>query len=275
MRAAEEFAPAKINLCLHVTGRRPDGYHLLDSLVVFADVGDVVRIAPGGGLTITGPQAGALGAGADNLCLRAAHLARLQGAITLEKHLPVAAGLGGGSADAAAVLRLAARLGLAPPSEAAILALGADVPVCLNARSVRMRGIGEDLAPLVLPQAWVVLVNPGLALATGAIFSGLAAHENAPLPDIPPLADVVALAGFLAMQRNDLEAPAITLAPVIGEALAALGAMPGCLLARMSGSGACSFGLFAGEAGAKAAAAALAGARPGWWVRAASLRGSG
>lgn len=274
MRAQAALAPAKVNLCLHVTGRRADGYHLLDSLVAFASVGDVVRMEPGSGLRVTGPQAGALGPQEDNLCLRAARLLGARVAITLEKHLPVAAGLGGGSADAAAVLRLLGEEGFALPPAGRLAALGADVPVCLHGRPARMRGIGEELAPLRLPPAWAVLANPGVALATGEVFARLATRENAPLPEVPALADARALARFLAMQRNDLEAPAIAISPVIREVLDALAAARGCLLARMSGSGASCFGLFGNGAAAQAAARALARARPGWWVRAAELPGS-
>lgn len=274
--AVEAFAPAKVNLTLHVTGRRADGYHLLDSLVVFAAVGDRLRLVPAAelGLSLAGPMAAGLTAGPDNLVLRAARLFPPgRGArITLDKRLPVAAGIGGGSSDAAAALRGLSRLwDAALPGPAEVLSLGADVPVCLRARPVRMSGVGEVLAPVAgLPQATLVLVNPGIAVATADVFRGLIRRDNPPMPTaLPRLADAAALAGWLARQRNDLEGPARALAPAIGSALAALAAQPGCLLARMSGSGATCFGLFAGPEAAAAAARALA--RPGWWVAEAPL----
>jgi len=270
-----ELAPAKVNLCLHVTGRRADGYHLLDSLVTFAEVGDVVRIAPGEGLRVAGPFADVLGSGEDNLCLRAVRLLGARVAVTLEKNLPVAAGLGGGSADAAAVLRLLSREGFALPGSGPLSALGADVPVCLGGRPARMRGIGEELVPAPLPRAWLVLVNPGATLPTGAVFARLARRDNEPVGAIPPLGDAVALARFLARQRNDLEPAAVAMAPPVREVLEALASLRGCLLARMSGSGATCFGLFATGAAAQAAAGTLERARPGWWIRATGLRGSG
>lgn len=271
-----EPAPAKVNLALHVVGRRPDGYHLLDSLVVFAGVGDSLAARPAEGLSlaIDGPFAAGLDAGPGNLVLRAAALARPPhrgAALRLTKALPVASGLGGGSADAAAALRLLARLWAAPlPPPGAVLGLGADVPVCLAGRPARMRGVGEALEPVSLPPFWLVLANPGAPVATGAVFAGLSRRDNAPMTAPGPLADAAALAAWLARQRNDLEAPALRLAPAIAETLAALAARPGCLLSRMSGSGATCFGLFAAEPPARAAAAALAAARPDWWVAAAA-----
>lgn len=266
-----EFAPAKINLCLHVTGRRADGYHLLDSIVIFAGVGDRVSgtLADPPSLSVEGPMAAGLSGEGDNLVLRAARAMGVSARIVLEKHLPVSSGIGGGSADAAATLRLLARMtGRALPEPAAVLALGADVPVCLTGRPVRMTGIGEGLAPLPpLPAAWLVLANPGVAVSTPAIFRALARAENAPLPrDLPRLRNAAELAAFLTMQRNDLEPPAIALEPVIGPVKAALSAQPGCLMARMSGSGATCFGLFADPLAAHAAARAIRIARPGWWV---------
>ncbi|ESW61871.1 MAG: 4-diphosphocytidyl-2C-methyl-D-erythritol kinase [Rhodobacter sp. CACIA14H1] len=266
-----EFAPAKINLTLHVTGRRADGYHLLDSLVVFAGVGDVVSAAPADALslTVTGPMAAGLSGEGDNLVLRAARLAGVAARIGLEKVLPVSSGIGGGSADAAATLRLLARLsGTALPARADVLALGADVPVCLAGRTVRMTGIGEGLAAVpALPAAWLVLVNPGVGVSTPAVFRALARAENGPMPKtLPKLHGAAELAAFLAMQRNDLEAPAMALQPVIGRVKAALGAQPGCLLARMSGSGATCFALFADPLAASAAARAIRAAEPDWWV---------
>lgn len=277
MTTETALARAKVNLALHVVGRRADGYHLLDSLVVFADFGDRITVAPGQGLrlTVTGPQGGGLAADDDNLCLRAARAMAGPGAqITLEKHLPVASGIGGGSADAAATLQALSRLWRVPlPDAAAVLALGADVPVCLAGRPARMEGVGEVLSPLPpLPAAWLVLVNPGVAVSTPAVFRALERRDNARLPaTLPRLATAEELAAFLMMQRNDLEAPATALAPVIGQVRSALSAQSGCLMARMSGSGATCFGLFPDALNAAAAAAALRQAQPGWWVEAAEL----
>jgi 4-diphosphocytidyl-2-C-methyl-D-erythritol kinase len=274
-----ELAPAKLNLCLHVTGRRPDGYHLLDSLVVFAGVADRVTVREGSGttLTLSGPEAEQLTADANNLVLRAARaMGATAVAIDLEKLLPLASGIGGGSADAAATLRALARLtGLPLPSDAAVLALGADVPVCLSGRAARMRGVGEDLTPLpALPALWVVLVNPRVPVPTPAVFTALAARENPPLPDLPPsvLRSAVDFAAWLAAEtRNDLVAPAIQVAPVLGQVQLALASMRGCLLARMSGSGGTHFGLFSAEADARFAALRLQTTHPGWWVSKAPI----
>jgi 4-diphosphocytidyl-2-C-methyl-D-erythritol kinase len=273
---AAELAPAKVNLALHVTGRRPDGLHLLDSVVVFPRLGDRLEAEAGPGLSlaIDGPFARELGAGSDNLVLRAAALLRPPGrgaALRLTKSLPVAGGVGGGSADAAAALRLLARLwGVPPPAPEAVLGLGADVPVCLAGRPCRMSGVGERLEPLALPAFWLVLANPGVPLGTGAVFAGLAARANPPLSEPPP-PGLDAFVGWLAAQRNDLEPAAVALAPAVAETLAALAAQPGVRLARMSGSGATCFGIFADQAAALAAAEALRRARPGWWVAAAPV----
>jgi 4-diphosphocytidyl-2-C-methyl-D-erythritol kinase len=273
-----EFAPAKINLALHVTGRRADGYHLLDSLVVFAGTGDRVTAAPSEELTLTltGPRSTSLAADDDNLVLRAARAMGSGGAaLVLEKHLPVASGIGGGSADAAATLRALSRLRGQPlPPAAAVLALGADVPVCLAGQPARMSGIGETLAPLAhpLPEAWIVLANPGAAVSTPAIFAALARRDNAPLPrDLPRLRTAAELSAFLRMARNDLESPAAQLVPVISVVRSALSAQPGCLMSRMSGSGATCFGLFPDALTAAAAARALRSARPDWWIEAAPI----
>lgn len=194
--------------------------------------------------------------------------------LLLEKNLPPASGIGGGSADAAATLRGLARLLARPlPGPRAVLGLGADVPVCLAGRPARMRGIGEQLAPLpALPEAWLVLVNPRIEVPTRAVFAGLQSFENPPMPDrLPAWEDAASLAGWLALQRNDLAPPASASAPVIDEVLTALQAQPGCLLARMSGSGATCFGLFADEALALRAQGRLARGAPGWWVAAGAL----
>ncbi len=274
--ATEDFAPAKINLALHVTGRRADGYHLLDSLVVFADAGDRVSVRPATGLSLrlTGPFAPALDPEPDNLVLRAARfLGITDAAITLEKNLPVASGIGGGSADAAATLRALSRLtGRALPDAPQTAALGADVPVCLHPRPRRMSGIGEVLADVPpLPPAWLVLANPGVAVSTPAIFRALVRRDGIGLPPLGPWADADALARGLSAMRNDLEAPATALQPVIGTVLAELAVQKGCLLSRMSGSGATCFGLFGRPEQADAAAGDLFARHPDWWIRAARI----
>lgn len=277
-----EFAPAKVNLTLHVVGKRADGYHLLDSLVVFADVGDRLALAPGDTLelAVRGPTADAAGAAGDNLVLKAARLLaeRVEGLragrFTLDKKLPVAAGLGGGSSDAAAALRLLARVNeLALDDtrmrEAAELT-GADVPVCLDPRPRVMTGIGDILsAPVALPKLPAVLVNPGVAVPTKDVFRGLKlSGERAVTGDWQSSGK---LFEQLAACRNDLEAPAIALQGVIAEVLAALRESPKCRLARMSGSGATCFALYASARAAAASARALREAHPRWWVRATML----
>lgn len=269
---AEAFAPAKVNLCLHVTGRRADGYHLLDSLVVFADAGDTVaaRPAESWSLTVDGPFAAGL-SGDDNLVLRAARMtAGPAAALRLTKRLPVASGIGGGSADAAATFRALAAMD-GRPVPPGTEALGADVPVCLAGRPTRMSGIGERLISVPdLPAAHLVLVNPGRPLSTPNVFTALTCTDNGPLPALRVWRDTADLAAWLATTRNDLEAPARMLEPAVGAALSRIAATPGCLLARMSGSGATCFGLYASAPEARAAAAALA--HPGWWVTDAAIR---
>ena len=270
-------ARAKINLALHVTGRRADGYHLLDSLVVFADVGDSLtvtrRAAPGLALHVSGPFAEGVPTGQANLIWRAAEMAGLPDRggleVDLVKRLPHAAGIGGGSADAAAMLALMAALCERPmPDPARVLALGADVPVCLHGRAVRMRGIGETLSAVPdLPPIWAVLVNPGVSVPTASVFARLERTGGAPLPPLPDAwPDAGALLSWLDRTRNDLEAPARAECPAVAQVLRALAGLPGCRLARMSGSGATCFGLFAGPDAARLAAGDLAGAHPGWWV---------
>lgn len=271
----EEAARAKVNLYLRVLGRRADGYHLLDSLVVFAGVGDVVRAeaAEGLSLTVEGPFAAGLAGEGDNLVLQAARaLARAGGvaggaALTLVKNLPVASGIGGGSADAAAALRLLQRLwGLAmPPVGLAGIAaeLGADVPACLLSSPVRMQGVGELLgtAP-VLPSCGMVLVNPGVAVSTAAVFAARR-EEFGEAVMLPALWGTGAeMAADLAAAGNDLEAAAMGICVEVGAALGWLREQPGCLLAQMSGSGATCFGLFTEGAEAEAVAA---GVPVGWW----------
>jgi 4-diphosphocytidyl-2-C-methyl-D-erythritol kinase len=284
--AGLEKAPAKINLTLRVLGRRADGYHGIESLVAFAGVGDALTFTPGGDLALTvgGPTAAAAGDVADNLVLTAAHalaerVAGLRlGRFTLSKRLPVAAGLGGGSADAAAALRLLARAnGLAPDDPRlmqAARATSADVPVCLDPRARLMRGIGDILSdPLDLPRLFALLVNPGVAVATADVFAALAAPPAGQNGPAALHEGGAALLAEIAGGRNDLEAPAIELEPAIADALAVLRKLPGCRLARMSGSGATCFGLFDSSRAASAAARTLRVAYPAWWVRATVLGG--
>jgi 4-diphosphocytidyl-2-C-methyl-D-erythritol kinase len=276
----EEYAPAKVNLYLHVTGRRADGYHTLDSLAIFAGAADRLTAvsAPDLSLAITGPFAAGLEADPGNLVLRAAraladHAATQPAArLTLDKRLPIASGIGGGSADAAATLRLLARLWHIPATDLAAIALplGADVPVCLACRPARMRGIGEHLTPAPrLPSCGLTLVNPGISVATADIFRARtgAFSAEAALPHSWP--DAPTMAADLARLRNDLEPPAIAQQPVIAEVLAILRAQPACLLARMSGSGATCYALFPTQA--EAHHAAQAAQALGWWSSASQL----
>ena len=267
-----------------MVGRRPDGYHELDSLVAFADTADVIRVAPAQSLSLEteGPFAAVLGDDDDNLVLRAARAlaaasgAREGAAIRLIKNLPVAAGIGGGSADAAATLRALCRLWRLDPDPdaraALALSLGADVPVCLFGRTARVQGIGERIAPAArLPRAAILLVNPGVALATGPVFAGRTGPFSAPaeLPERFP--DVAALARALAACRNDLAPSARQLAPQIDEVLAALAAEADCLVARLCGSGPTCFGLFERCADAQEAAGRIGARYRSWWVKAGLL----
>lgn len=285
--AADEIriaAPAKINLYLHVVGRRADGYHLLDSLVAFAAEHDVLSVRPAAKLSlrISGPFAAALRRQKNNLVLRAARMladhAGLPAAakIHLAKNLPVAAGLGGGSADCAAALRALARLwNISIPADEMRklgLALGADVPICLAGRASFVGGVGEAIDPAPrLPPAALVLVNPGRALPTARVFAGRDGEFSGPGRFAGEVGDVRALTGLLAGRANDLTIAATTLVPEIGAVLERLAAEPGCRLARMAGSGASCFGLFDDTSTAERAAKALAGVETGWWVRATRL----
>lgn len=277
--ALVEPAAAKVNLYLHVIGRRADGYHLLDSLVAFAADGDVLTAAPAEDLRLRldGPFAGPLEAEADNLVLRAARslaaVARVGkgAALTLTKNLPVASGLGGGSADAAATLRLLCRLWSVDPRDVPLFeiarSLGADVPVCLKRRTAFLGGIGERLDPApALPAAGLLLVNPRVPLATPAVFAARAGEFSAPARFAEAPRDAAGLAGLLDARRNDLTQAAIGLVPAVGEILDALASSPGCLLARMSGSGATCFGLYGDQMLAHAAGQWLAERRPEWWI---------
>ncbi|KKC41223.1 hypothetical protein WH87_01280 [Devosia epidermidihirudinis] len=282
-----QVAPAKINLALHVTRRREDGYHDLESLVVFADVADELSAIPANTdtLAITGPFSGGLSNGDTNLVARAVAAFRARWpdaiesglALRLQKNLPVAAGIGGGSADAAAALRLLA--GMAPyPIPFANLSdlaakLGADVPACLVSAPLIAKGVGEKLEPLPdFPACHIVLVNPMVPLATVDVFRRLRAHDNYPLPELPtPLTRPAQLGIWLAETRNDLEPPAVKLVPVIGDIIEQLGQTQGCILARMSGSGATVFGLFGSSGQAHQAAQVMRAANPDHWVAAAPL----
>ena len=268
-----EHAPAKLNLALHLRRRRPDGYHELETVFAFTQFGDVLRAAPAEGLslTVSGPFAEAAGTGGDNLVLRAARAlaaaagVRAGAALVLEKHIPVAAGLGGGSADAAAALRLLNRLWRLDWPEQNLLAiadgLGSDVPACVGSRTAFGAGRGEQLGPWPTELAGtpVLLVNPRVAVPTGPVFAGWDRIDHGPLLPGAPLGSL----------RNDMTAAALEIAPVIGEVLAKLAETP-ATLARMSGSGATCLALYADDSACAAAAAVLA--PTGWWVQPTRLR---
>lgn len=277
-------ARAKINLYLHVVGKRADGYHLLDSLVVFAETGDEINVAPAHDLTLTidGPFRDGLDAGANNLVLRAARaLQQLtntsKGAVIhLTKNLPLASGIGGGSADAAATLHALMALWQVAPERTALYQLaeklGADVPVCLYGQPAFMGGVGEDIQPAgLIPKTHILLVNPRVETPTPAVFkarrggfSTAARWQNAPI-------NAVDLADYLKARRNDLTDPAIVVAPVVADVLKAISATNRCLLARLSGSGATCFGLYEDEAAAHTAYADIQSRYPHWWLAAAKI----
>ena len=282
--AVSAFAPAKINLYLHVLGRRADGYHDLDSLVVFAGAGDRLSAFPADdlSLTVAGPFAAAVPLGEDNLVLRAARtLARVAGvearaAIHLDKHLPAAAGIGGGSADAAATMRMLCRLWQVELPEESLmttgLALGADVPVCLAGRPAYIGGVGDAIDPApALPPAWLVLANPLQAASTPRVFAARQGPFSTAARFATTPTDIGHLVRLLAARHNDLTAAAKAVVPVAGLVIDALQALPGTLLARMSGSGATVFALFADANAARDAATRLDAARPDWWVVAAPM----
>ncbi len=291
----ERLAPAKVNLFLHVGPLAPDGYHPLSSLMVFADVGDLIRFEPDDLMTfeITGPFSGGLSPLGDNLVVRARDmaLAAFEGdwpgfRLTLDKRLPIAAGIGGGSTDAAAALlllktalNLRAGAGEDDPLVAIARRLGSDVPACLAALPTFATGRGDDLAaPPLFPDLDIVLVNPGALSPTGAVYRAYddaGAPGGAAPPAWPaPMADVRALVAFLETTRNDLEAPAVALTPVIGETLAVLRAQPESLFVRMSGSGATCFAITADAEAAKTQANRLVLEHGDWWVRACRVTGS-
>lgn len=283
MMVLREQAAAKINLYLHITGRRADGYHLLDGLAAFTDAADMLEVTSSDAITleIDGPQAKLLPA-EENLVIKAAMALRQHAGTTagaafkLHKQLPVAAGIGGGSADAAAALRLLMRLwGIALPDAALrgiALSLGADVPACLRSHTLYMGGVGEILkqGPLLTGMN-VVLANPGIALKTPDVFANLQPPYSTVMRQPEAFASVAACAGFLSRCRNDLQEPAIRLVPQIRTVLDALQNQKNCLLARMSGSGATCFGLFEDAGAARVAAEAMAQAHQDWWVRRAVL----
>ena len=295
-----ERAPAKINLTLRILRRRPDGYHDIESLVAFAGVADNLRLAPGPKLVLAvrGPMAAAVGPVEDNLVVRSAcalaeRVAGLKsGRFALSKRLPVAAGLGGGSSDAAAALRLLARANRLAHDDPRLMqaarATGADVPVCLDPKVSKglrrsldgkpriMRGIGDILSkPIELPRLAVVLINPGTMVPTKDVFRSLRVRDSsttaASVVGTACSGDVHEFIAQVAGFGNDLEVPAMELAPVIADVLAALRSLPGCGLARMSGSGATCFGLFESHRRAAAGAAKLRAEHASWWVRATML----
>ena len=297
MTAVEVFAPAKINLTLHVTGQRADGYHLLDSLVAFSGVGDRLYLseARAPSFRVVGPFADAVPKGDDNLVLKATRLIDhpVPVAVVLDKRLPPSSGIGGGSADAAAAFRGMLALSMerdgrwgdpaayfddaVRPHAEALLALGADVPMCLISQPLRARGIGEKIELLDdLPRLPTVLVNPLRAVATPDVFKALETRANPPMPDtLPAFSTAADLADWLSSQRNDLQAAAEAILPAIGAVTAALAACDGALMARMSGSGATCFGIYRDREAAMSAAERIAAEHPDWWVQSGILGGQG
>ena len=293
MPALIDEGRAQVNLTLRVVGRRTDGYHDIESVVAFADCADRLTLTPGSELTLqmSGPLAQACGATSDNLVLKAARLLAERvpdmkaGSFTLDKVLPVAAGIGGGSADAAAALRLLAQLnGLSLDDERLLevaLATGADVPVCLASRACDMTGVGETLIPLSLPIMPCVMVNPSVPVATKDVFAALGLRNGELLVGATDVfrgtawpeagASVEDWVEILAADANDLEAPATRIQPVIGEVIAALNATNGAWLARMSGSGATCFAIYENTADAGRAAEKIRRDHPVWWVHAGTL----
>ncbi|PBB93626.1 4-(cytidine 5'-diphospho)-2-C-methyl-D-erythritol kinase [Mesorhizobium sp. WSM3864] len=276
------LAPAKINLALHVTGRRADGYHLLDSLAVFTRFGDrlEIELAQDDAFSVSGPFAAGVPIDGDNLVLKARDALRREAgaqqtppvAIRLEKNLPVASGVGGGSSDAAAALNGLSRLWKLDIGEAGLarigLTLGADLPMCLKARPLLARGIGDALSPLTeFPALALVLVNPGVAVSTSEVFKALSKPDNEALPPLPARLDFHGIRNWLDTTRNDLEPAARAIQPAIGDALKAL-KKAGAAFARMSGSGATCFGLFETGNVAKRAAIDIRRRHPGWFVAA-------
>ncbi len=274
MMAVRKFAPAKINLTLHVTGQRPDGYHLLDSLVMFADIGDKISVWPSETpmMIIRGPMADGVPHDQSNTVARAAEAIGVTAKIQLDKNLPHAAGIGGGSSDAAATLRALSEMSDRPiPVD--LVSFGADLPVCMYARTARMRGMGEQIEPISgLPELHAVLVNPKLPVLTAEVFKRLRNRENPPMPETLPQGGTAReLIAWLGEMRNDLQEAAIEAEPVIKQVFSTLAVTPGCLLTRMSGSGGTCFGLYGDAETAASAAGRLNQDLPGWWVRATRL----
>lgn len=280
--AVAEAAPAKINLALHVVGRRADFYHLIESLSVFTAFGDRILIdaAMRDAFSVEGPFANEVPKGADNLVIRArdalrdaaGQTARPPVSIVLEKNIPAMSGVGGGSSDAAAALRALTEYWNLDFDTARLsgigLKLGADVPMCIRRHPLIARGIGEEIEDMAgFPALPLVLVNPGVAVATPRVFAALSSRDNPPLPPLPPRLDAKSLLDWLCATRNDLMAPALELEPGIGDGLAALGDA-GARFTRMSGSGATCFGLFSDMAAARRAASAISAMRPHWFVTA-------
>ena len=273
----KSLAPAKINLTLHVTGRRDDGYHLLDSLVMFADKGDKISVeaADEMSLQVEGRMSEGVPVDESNLMVRAARLMDVPVAMRVKKNLPNAAGLGGGSSDAAAVLKAISRMTGQPIPESAIT-LGADVPVCLMGRAARMSGIGDKLESVSgMPMLNAVLVNPGRPVPTKLVFERLTCKENPPMPEeLPTGLSAAELTQWLGSMRNDLEAPAMKAEPVIAQVFETLSKTPGCLLTRMSGSGGTCLGIYKDRETANSAAGRLKEQNPAWWVSAVRLNSS-
>lgn len=266
------FAPAKINLALHVTGQRADGYHLLDMLVGFANVGDVVSVEASDhpSLTVIGPEAQGLSAGPNIITKIIDAFATDPLAVTLVKNLPIASGIGGGSTDAAATYRA---LRTSQDDSAQLLQIGADVPMCVACQPARVRGIGQDILPLHLAELPIVLVNPRVQVATPAVFKSLTQRDNPPLSDLPnDLDNPASLIEYLIGQRNDLQTAAIDIAPIIAAALSDI-TQSGAILSRMSGSGATCFGVYASADLARSAALDLSRSHPDWWITPATLNG--
>ncbi len=271
MTSVDAFAPAKINLALHVTGQRADGFHLLDSLVMLANVGDHIRVekARETVLSVEGPMAAGVPTDRRNLVVKAAEMLGVSAKITLEKHLPAAAGIGGGSSDAAAAIRALTTLYNMPvPSAARLVELGADVPVCMSAGLTRMQGIGEDVTLLGdTPNWFMILANPRVDVPTGAVFGAMKSKQNSAM-QLPtnwqerPQDDV----SWLASLRNDMQAAAVTQQPVINDVLAALRNTTGNQMVRMSGSGATCFAIYATDTARDQALAQLKRSHPTWWL---------
>lgn len=267
------FAPAKVNLCLHITGQRADGYHELNSLVAFADVGDWLEVSPNRSLKLTldGPESEGLTGGDDNLVVQVARLFGTKAKINLTKNLPVASGIGGGSADAAAAFRAMKFLAGDDASVPEVSELGADIPMCIGSKTAIVSGIGHDITPADLPDLPVVLVNPRVGVSTPQVFRLLATKNNPPLGGIPNFEGIPQLVSWLGAQRNDLEVPAAQVCPEISQVLRSIRETDQCLLARMSGSGATCFGIFPTLDLAERAARILSEKNPEWWITPATL----